>query len=258
MYFLVTVACLLLTARINGLQSYFGNRAGYNPCNTRPGIFFYPDPSDVHKFYQCDASGHAYSQSCASPLVWDDMATTCNWPSAVAPPSVDTTTTTFSPPVTDPGSVTDTPAFSLCKPVNPCGPHGQCFESSRVVIRPQQRFSCICDDGWFGRLCDKPVDSLSSQQSTDSDQIRNRYSGMNIYSPRIPTTRYLGKNIYSVPMPTTKYVNYGLNDRSKVMGYRFQKRILDPNFNKGMEVSSTTEQYNPTNLRVATPVKAKF
>jgi hypothetical protein len=64
---------------------FFFDETAFNPCQTKSNKFFYPDPTDNHKYYQCDESGNAYSRSCGD-LVWDELRVTCNWPSAVPPP----------------------------------------------------------------------------------------------------------------------------------------------------------------------------
>jgi hypothetical protein len=65
---------------------FFFDETTYNPCKTKLGLYFYPDPANVHSYYQCDEAGNAYLRSCGD-LVWDGLRIACNWPTAVIPPS---------------------------------------------------------------------------------------------------------------------------------------------------------------------------
>jgi hypothetical protein len=66
------------------LSVFFEDDASYNPCQDGSNIYFYADPTDSSKYYQCDESGNAYLRSCGN-LVWDELRVACNWPAAVAP-----------------------------------------------------------------------------------------------------------------------------------------------------------------------------
>lgn len=58
--------------------------SGQYQCNDEG---FYGDQNDCNKFYRCVAGLNgleAVSFNCPPGLVWDEKATTCNWPAAVA------------------------------------------------------------------------------------------------------------------------------------------------------------------------------
>jgi hypothetical protein len=231
MSFLFTIIYLVLVAHANASQDLFNDDAAYNPCQTDSGVFFYPNPSDSHQYYQCDESGNAYLRSCGN-LVWDAILVSCNWPSAVVPrsPIINTPSST-SPPIftttaasslpTNPwqSSTVDSSSFSLCKPINPCGEHGQCLESRRTVPRSSQLFACICSDGWFGKICDKLIDDLTTPPTFKFDQNTRDVSRTN--------------NTFSLPVLTdkdAKYIFYGLKDGDKTQELsRLRKRTINLN-----------------------------
>jgi len=147
----------------------------------------------------------------------------CNWPSAVAPPSrrIDPTETTTSwptttpswPTATSPWSTTTTESIlstvaassSLCTSINPCGEHGKCVESPKTVPSSARRFACVCSDNWFGRLCDKNIDELTTPQTMVLDQNKN-----------IPETI----DTIALPVKTekdSKYIFYGLTGSNTVL-----------------------------------------
>ena len=79
------------------------------------------------------------------------------------PTTTTTTTTTVQTPLlfitTRRSSTTEIPVSSfLCAPINPCGVHGRCLEAPMNVPISSRRFACICEEDWFGRLCDKQLD----------------------------------------------------------------------------------------------------
>lgn len=104
MYIFLTIAYLLSIIHINGVKSKlmeiskntshyilssgvpFFDETTYNPCKTKLGLYFYPHPTDVHQYYQCDENGIAYIRSCGD-LVWDELRIACNWPTAAIPSS---------------------------------------------------------------------------------------------------------------------------------------------------------------------------
>jgi DNA-binding beta-propeller fold protein YncE len=79
MHYLLTISCLLLAAYANGTL-FFDDGTVYNPCKTNPDVYFYPHPTDTHKYYQCDGSGNAFERECAESLVWDPLGMACSWP----------------------------------------------------------------------------------------------------------------------------------------------------------------------------------
>jgi len=204
MYILLTIACLLSIVQVNGLRkAFFFDGVTYNPCGTKAGLFFYPHQTDYHTYYQCDENGIAYLRSCGF-LVWDELRVACNWPSRAAPPSpIDsttettsslptttsslptttsswpTTTSSWSSTTTESSSTTDAPSSSLCTPINPCGERGKCVESPETVPHSARRFACICSEDWFGRLCDKPIDELTTPPTMMIDQNNNIVSELN-------------------------------------------------------------------------------
>ena len=86
MYIFTAIVYLLSIGHIYGGAFVF-DESTYNTCKTKLGLYFYPHPTDVHYYYQCDEAGNAYIRSCGD-LVWDALQIACNWPTAaVAPPS---------------------------------------------------------------------------------------------------------------------------------------------------------------------------
>lgn len=83
-------------------------------------------------------------------------------PDATSPQSSTTSPSSATTVITESSSTTDSPSLSLCKPVNPCGAHGQCIESPMTSPSSTRRFACICSENWFGRLCDKQIDDRKS------------------------------------------------------------------------------------------------
>ncbi|CAF1351104.1 unnamed protein product [Adineta steineri] len=308
MYIFLIATCFLLTFQVNARKIYIYERdASYNPCVSGSGVYFYPDPTDPHRYYQCDASGKFYLQTCASDLVWDDLITACNYASAVAPaapaaggapsgssssgggspsPPDDSSETpssgassgssssgggSQSPPddssetpssgsskpsssgnlgptqISFPSSPSDKPpatiqkpsssassssassssvssssssssSSSLCKPVNPCGDHGECIESPSTSSSKRRRFACICEEDWFGRLCDKQSSGFSTPgPRTHLDQIINNT---------------LTTDTFSLPISNekdSKYIFYGLNGNNKVEPMsHLNKRMIEP------------------------------
>jgi len=268
------VTCFLLTFQVNARQIFYDS-GSYNPCVSGSGVYFYPDPTNPHRYYQCDASGRFYIQTCASDLVWDDLITACNYASAVAPaaPSSGGAAVPFSssggsqtppddssetPPSATPAAISSsggshssssggsgpqiafpspapdvTPApapaqtpspsvsssssSSLCKPVNPCGTHGECIESPATSSNKRRRFACICEEDCFGRLCDKQSSGFSTPSPrTHLDQL--------IYKKPETAT-------FSLPVLTdkdSKYIFYGLNGNNKVEPMsHLNKRMMD-------------------------------
>ncbi|CAF1581925.1 unnamed protein product [Adineta steineri] len=320
MYILLIVTCFLLTFQVNARKIYIYERdASYNPCVSGSGVYFYPDPTNPHRYYQCDASGKFYLQTCASDLVWDDLITACNYASAVAPssggassgssssgggspsPPDDSSETpssgassgssssgggSQSPPddssetpssgassgsssgggshssssgnlgptqISFPSSPTDkvpatiqkpsssassssassssvsssspsSSSSSLCKPVNPCGDHGECIESPSNSNK-RRRFACICEENWFGRLCDKQSSGFSTPgPRTHLDQIINNT---------------LTTDTFSLPISNekdSKYIFYGLNGNNKVEPMsHLNKRMIEPESDEEFE-----------------------
>jgi len=207
MHFYFIAACFLLTVHGYKYPMYFED-GGYNPCNSVPGKYYYPDPSNPNQYYQCDASGIAYHQSCAGSLVWDDSALTCNWPSAVAPSSPTTTTpepdSDTPPPDQDtpptdqmtpwtPPAPTDstTPGSSYCDP-NPCGAHGQCFPTTKPT---KFKFVCVCSGNWYGRLCDKYMNDVVNVKAMKTYQMKNMYQPMNYFQSNTNLRKILYQQI---------------------------------------------------------------
>jgi len=194
----------------------FFDEATYNPCQTKSNQYFYSDPEDTHQYYQCDETGIAYLRSCGE-LVWDDLRVTCNWKSAVAPPpsKINPTETTPSWPTTTTESswTTDASPSSLCTPLNPCGEHGRCLESPITVPQSARRFACICSENWFGRVCDKHIDELTTPAMV-LDQNKDTPETMDAFSIPIETEN------------NTKFIFYGLGGNPSEIINR-QKKITN-------------------------------
>jgi len=237
---------------------FFDDAAEYNPCDTKSNVFFYPHQSDIDKYYQCDESGNAYLRSCGN-LVWDPFLVACNWPSAVksAPPQAietssssswisTTTTTTVLPPTTTQwfSSTVSPPSFSLCKPINPCGTHGQCVESPATVPISSRRFACICSEDWLGKICDKRTDELTTPSSPQFDQNEE------IASPT--------DDPFWVPVETQKYrkmTYYGSNDDIKAEQlHLLQARTIDIDSDEESELSPAIGKSNPVNKKNPVPL----
>jgi len=257
MYFLLIIACLLSTVHVNGYSIFFSDDTTYNPCRTGSGIFFYPHQSDINKYYQCDEYGNAYLRSCGD-LVWDELSITCNWPSAVvaSPAKVNpivTTTTGYIPwippswPTTTPSWPSTTPSWPstttqssstsaapsslLCTPINPCGEHGQCLESPITVPSSARRFACICSENWFGRLCDKNIDELTTPPTIISDQNQNISQIMNSFALPVKTVQ------------DPKYIFYGLKASNQFGDLNQpQKRRIRSNSKEEIEVTTPVKK----------------
>jgi len=203
-----------LRQRQNQTCFFFDDKT-YNPCRTKSGLFFYPHPTDYHQYFQCDETGNAYLRSCGE-LVWDDLRIACNWPSSAAPlnrvhpieTATSSTTTT-----TESSSSTAAPPSTLCMPVNPCGEHGTCLESPKKVPSSARRFACICSENWFGRMCDKNIDELTTPPTMVLDHNQNISETIDTISLPVKTKK------------DSKYIFYGLKGSNTVPEIdRTQKR----------------------------------
>ena len=99
MSILVSLVCALCITSTHGFHSKFGPinsiaalvyslvffddaEPSYNPCDSKPDVYFYAHPTDINKYYQCDAEGNPYLRSCGT-LVWDELSISCNWATSV-------------------------------------------------------------------------------------------------------------------------------------------------------------------------------
>jgi len=167
-------ACLLFFAGVsNTLPLLFDDVTTYNPCGSSSGVFFYSDPTVTNKYYQCDESNNVYSLSCGTNLVWDDIQKACNWASVVKSlnppltPTPITATTTATTTIanilpTTSSSTTVSPSLSACKPVNPCGDHGVCYDFPVLFPASTSNFVCVCTDNWIGQHCETQIDDLTT------------------------------------------------------------------------------------------------
>ncbi|CAF3878705.1 unnamed protein product, partial [Rotaria sordida] len=244
MYLLITITYLLLTISINGLPMFYGDDAQYNPCNLNSHIFFYPHRTDIHKYYQCDEFGNAYLRFCGY-LVWDRVHMTCSWrfgviraPSQFAP--ILKTSRSFF--ITQSSSTIAVPS-SLCKPNNPCGTHGKCLEPRRTALHSYRRFACVCSDNWFGPLCDKHIDDLTTPTTVKIAQIQN-------FPPTEKTT--------VAPILTTK--------DSKKISYDFKESNINEELDRpllaihsiieeNVEISPSTEESKPKDIEASSNVE---
>ncbi|CAF0736211.1 unnamed protein product [Adineta ricciae] len=212
MYCIIAIVYFVLSANAYKYQILLNDEEAYNPCKPDSGVFYYPHRTDIHQYYQCDEAGNAYLRSCGA-LVWDDLRVACNWPDAVVPQAssstaLPSTTTTAESTTTTKSSTTAKSAITTCGEVNPCGEHGQC-----VALR--RRFACICDDNWFGRLCDKQIDELTTP-ALSLDQVKNQSDS---------------EQTFSLPVYTkedSKYIFYGLKGDKISNFVPVQKRMMDP------------------------------
>jgi len=221
---------------------FFDDDGSYNPCNSQPGKFYFPSPTDRHQYYQCDASGTAFARTCPGNLVWDDSITTCNWPSAVPLPPVTNSPPVTSPwvPDTTPSSVTSSPVFSYCNP-SPCGAHGQCLLTSSAA-----NFVCICSGNWYGKLCDKYMGSVVTKPTPPTGPTINV---RDLFQPRGHLS-YQNQNLRDI-------LNYDLRSTNiKRELYGRPKRTIDSSSKEDIEPKSSTEESDSANVESTTPNKS--
>jgi len=227
---------------------FFDDDPSYNPCNTVPGKLYYPSPTDIHKFYQCDASGQAYAQSCGN-LVWDDSILTCNWASAVVVPVTTTTTTTsripWTPPPEQSSSTSTGPVFSFCDP-NPCGAHGQCLLTSTP-----SKYVCVCSGNWFGQLCDQNLGGVVTTTTTTP-------SGPTIQIKAMSQPMYNLPSFWWKQNKNLKDMLYGSRviDIKREVNGRPKRTIVDSSLNEKFEQKSSTEEPNSANVESTTRIMA--
>jgi len=146
-------------------------------------------------------------------------------------PSTSTAATT-----TQSTSATNCPPDSFCRP-NPCE-HGQCIESAPTnSTSPSQQFACICDEYWFGRLCDEQVNNLTtttpSPARKEVNQTENELQSGNATSSPRKTVKRL----------KTYVMNFGNRNQFDELNQQHSGRI-DLNLKKENEAASSANLAN--------------
>jgi hypothetical protein len=152
-------------------------------------------------------------------------------------------------------STTNATEVSLCKPINPCGEHGQCLESPETVPKSRQRFACICSENWFGRLCDQQTDECKIVFLIHNIYLYLPFNSLIVTTPALNFDQ--GGNVsqtihtFSLPVLTekdSKYIFYGLKETNRIGVYtELQHRTMDSNSTEEDEVPPGVE--GPTSMK---------
>ncbi|KAK3599232.1 hypothetical protein CHS0354_012840 [Potamilus streckersoni] len=68
--------CLYFEVIVDSILGIYNTNI-HNPCVPGSNEYYYPHPSDPHKFIQCDQYGDAYEKTCQLNEVWNNVIKSC-------------------------------------------------------------------------------------------------------------------------------------------------------------------------------------